>query len=38
MSTTPTARQCARGAAPIYVGEPGYRSALDRDKDGVACE
>lgn len=28
----------AAGAAPIYAGEPGYRSALDRDKDGVACE
>jgi hypothetical protein len=28
----------AAGAAPIYRGQPGYRSALDRDKDGVACE
>ena len=28
----------AAGAAPIYRGEPGYRSALDRDDDGVACE
>lgn len=28
----------AAGAAPILVGEPGYRSALDRDNDGVACE
>jgi len=28
----------AAGAAPIRVGEPGYRSGLDRDKDGVACE
>ena len=26
------------GAAPIYRGQPGYRSALDRDGDGVACE
>ncbi|WP_433055150.1 excalibur calcium-binding domain-containing protein [Dactylosporangium sp. CS-033363] len=26
------------GAAPLYVGEPGYRKALDRDGDGVACE
>lgn len=26
------------GAAPIYRGEPGYRSGLDRDNDGVACE
>jgi len=28
----------AAGAAPIYEGEPGYRPALDRDRDGVACE
>ena len=28
----------AAGAAPIYFGEPGYRPALDRDRDGVACE
>ncbi|MFE3195734.1 excalibur calcium-binding domain-containing protein [Nocardia sp. NPDC059240] len=26
------------GAAPIRKGEPGYRPALDRDNDGVACE
>lgn len=26
------------GAAPIMKGEPGYRPALDRDNDGVACE
>jgi micrococcal nuclease len=26
------------GAAPLYRGEPGYRKALDRDGDGVACE
>jgi hypothetical protein len=26
------------GAAPLYVGSPGYRSRLDRDGDGVACE
>ncbi|MDA3624503.1 excalibur calcium-binding domain-containing protein [Saccharopolyspora sp. WRP15-2] len=26
------------GAAPLYAGEPGYRSGLDRDHDGVACE
>lgn len=26
------------GAAPIHRGEPGYRDALDRDRDGVACE
>lgn len=28
----------AAGAAPIYRGQPGYRRALDRDNDGVACE
>lgn len=28
----------AAGAAPLYRGEPGYRSGLDRDGDGVACE
>lgn len=26
------------GAAPINRGEPGYRSALDADNDGIACE
>ncbi|WP_156425224.1 thermonuclease family protein [Mycobacterium sp. GA-1285] len=26
------------GAAPLMAGEPGYRPALDRDSDGVACE
>jgi len=26
------------GVTPIYSGQPGYRSALDRDNDGVACE
>ncbi|GLW54634.1 hypothetical protein Kpho01_26450 [Kitasatospora phosalacinea] len=28
----------AAGAAPLHAGDPGYRSALDRDGDGVACE
>lgn len=28
----------AAGVTPIYAGEPGYRSALDRDNDGIACE
>lgn len=28
----------AAGAAPLYRGDPGYRSALDRDDDGIACE
>lgn len=28
----------AAGAAPLYRGDPGYRSQLDRDGDGVACE
>lgn len=26
------------GVAPIFDDEPGYRSGLDRDHDGVACE
>ncbi len=28
----------AAGAAPIRAGQAGYRAALDRDNDGVACE
>ena len=28
----------AAGATPIHRGEPGYRSQLDGDDDGVACE
>jgi hypothetical protein len=28
----------AAGAAPLYAGSEGYRPALDRDSDGVACE
>lgn len=28
----------AAGAAPLHRGEPGYRPALDRDGDGIACE
>ncbi|MGE0227490.1 MAG: thermonuclease family protein [Dehalococcoidia bacterium] len=28
----------AAGAAPLLRGEPGYRDALDGDKDGIACE
>lgn len=26
------------GVAPLYEGDDGYRSALDRDSDGIACE
>ncbi len=26
------------GAAPIHDGDPGYRSELDRDNDGIACD
>ncbi|MGW8957874.1 excalibur calcium-binding domain-containing protein [Paenibacillus sp. NPDC055715] len=26
------------GVTPIYRGESGYRSSLDRDDDGIACE
>ncbi len=28
----------AVGAAPIYRGRPGYRSEMDGDDDGIACE
>lgn len=28
----------ADGAAPLHRGDPGYRSGLDRDRDGIACE
>ena len=28
----------AASAAPLYVGQPGYRAGLDGDHDGVACE
>jgi len=28
----------AAGHAPIFAGQPGYRSALDADGDGIACE
>ena len=28
----------AAGAAPLHAGDPGYRSQLDGDNDGVACE
>lgn len=26
------------GATPLNSGDPGYRLALDRNRDGVACE
>ncbi|UYH54772.1 DUF1294 domain-containing protein [Qipengyuania sp. SS22] len=26
------------GKAPLYYGEPGYRSDMDGDGDGIACE
>ena len=28
----------AAGVTPLYAGDPGYASHLDRDDDGVACE
>ena len=28
----------AAGAAPVYRGDPGYASHLDRDNDGIGCE
>lgn len=32
------AEAIADGAAPLRRGQPGYRTALDADGDGVACE
>lgn len=41
-NTTVTYKNCsevkAAGKAPLYKGDPGYSTKLDRDKDGVACE
>lgn len=28
----------AAGAAPLRIGQPGYRPEMDGDKDGIACE
>jgi len=28
----------AAGAAPVHLGDPGYRTGLDRDRDGIGCE
>jgi hypothetical protein len=28
----------AAGAAPLYASQPGFRAALDRNSNGVACE
>lgn len=28
----------AAGVAPLYRGDPGYSTRLDRDRDGIACE
>ncbi|TMM48498.1 excalibur calcium-binding domain-containing protein [Qipengyuania marisflavi] len=28
----------AAGKAPLYRGQPGYRSGMDGDDDGIACE
>ena len=28
----------AKGVAPIYSDEPGYRPEMDGDADGIACE
>jgi hypothetical protein len=28
----------AAGKAPLYAGQPGYRSGMDGDGDGIACE
>jgi hypothetical protein len=28
----------AKGAAPVYANQPGYRAGLDSDSDGIGCE
>jgi hypothetical protein len=28
----------AAGKAPLYAGQPGYRTDMDGDLDGIACE
>lgn len=28
----------AAGKAPLYSGDPGYRTEMDGDGDGIACE
>jgi len=28
----------AAGAAPVRIGDPGYGTHLDRDRDGIGCE
>ena len=28
----------AKGAAPVYSAQPGYRAGLDSDNDGIGCE
>ncbi|WLP92189.1 excalibur calcium-binding domain-containing protein [Gordonia sp. NB41Y] len=38
VSYSSCAQARAAGAAPLYRGQPGYSSSLDRDGDGVACE
>jgi Excalibur calcium-binding domain len=39
---SPYYRNCAAaraaGVAPLHRGDPGYRSEIDRDGDGVVCE
>ncbi|WP_181010103.1 thermonuclease family protein [Ornithinimicrobium sufpigmenti] len=40
--TVPYYKNCdaarAAGAAPVYIGTPGYGKHLDRDGDGIGCE
>ncbi|WP_216638603.1 excalibur calcium-binding domain-containing protein [Mycobacterium colombiense] len=37
-TTSPSPTSGGSAYAPIYRGQPGYRSGLDRDNDGIACE
>jgi len=31
-------RSCDDAPGPLRAGDPGYRRALDSDRDGVACD
>lgn len=30
--------ECTEATAPVHSDDPRYRSELDRDNDGIACE
>ena len=37
-SDAAAAQESAAGVAPMFRGEPGYRSGLDADTDGIASD